>query len=72
MRKEEGQFKALLLCASYGVLFSFLPFPILLFLLPTKYSTARSPAKSPAALLKIRYSFSTLLVNFPIYVTPFL
>ena len=39
-----------------------------LFLLPTKYSTARSPA----ALLKIRYSFSTLLVNFPIYVTPFL
>ena len=42
-----------------------------LFLLPTKYSTARSPANSPAALLKIRYSFSTLLVNFPIYVTPF-
>ena len=41
------------------------------FLFPTKYSTARSPANSPAALLKIRYSFSTLLVNFPIYVTPF-
>ena len=36
MRKEEGQFKALLLCASYGVLFSFLPFPILLFLLPSQ------------------------------------
>ena len=34
--EEEGQFKALLLCASYGVLFSFLPFPILLFLLPSQ------------------------------------
>ena len=37
-----------------------------LFLLPIKYSIARNPANSPAALLKIRYSFSTLLVNFPI------
>lgn len=43
-----------------------------LFLLPIKYSIARNPANSPAALLKIRYSFSTLLVNFPIYVTLFL
>ena len=31
--KKKGLFKALLLYASYGVLFSFLPLPILLFLL---------------------------------------